>query len=102
MGVPLEVIIAIISGAGSAGLFTFALKAWMKSEIDLRSSRLKELWKTELDLEASRQKEWDKLQINKRIEILGRQLSEFYWPVYLRLQRDNAVWDRIMDATQSD
>lgn len=32
-----------------------------------------------------------------RIQRLERQLSEFYWPTYLRLQKDNAVWRRLLD-----
>ena len=28
----------------------------------------------------------------KRLELVGKQLSEFYYPVYFRLQKDNAIW----------
>ena len=31
------------------------------------------------------------------LEFRGRQLSDFYWPLYLALQKDNAIWRRILD-----
>ena len=37
-----------------------------------------------------------------RLQFLERQLSEFYWPIYLRLQKDNAVWRRILDRKKDD
>ncbi|HEY1768029.1 MAG TPA: hypothetical protein VGG26_10250 [Terracidiphilus sp.] len=33
----------------------------------------------------------------KRIDFLERQLADFYWPIYLRLQKDNVVWETILD-----
>ncbi len=39
---------------------------------------------------------------NKQIEFLERQLSEFYWPFYFRLQKDNAVWKLILDRTKKE
>lgn len=35
-----------------------------------------------------------------RLGRLERQLSEFYWPVYLRLQKDNTVWRRLLDKNR--
>jgi hypothetical protein len=35
------------------------------------------------------------------LEFKSRQLSEFYWPIYTRLQKDNAVW-RLMLAKYED
>src|SRR3712207_3572874 len=52
--------------------------------------------KSVLDRYFSRKKEQDKLTINKRVEFLERQLSEFYWPIYIRLQKDKAVWEWIL------
>jgi hypothetical protein len=50
---------------------------------------------------------WDAYTYKKReIELqiwklkagqLERRLSEFYWPIYLRLQRDNVVWEKILE-----
>ena len=28
------------------------------------------------------------------LDFKARQLAELYWPIYIRLQKDNAVWDR--------
>ena len=43
--------------------------------------------------------ELSKQRASARLQLLGQQLSEFYWPLYLRLQKDNAVWERILDRS---
>ena len=45
-----------------------------------------------------RQKVEDELTVARRarrLEFLEKQLSSFYWPLYLRLQKDNVMWQRI-------
>lgn len=32
---------------------------------------------------------------NAELEFVERQISEFYWPIYLRLEKDNVMWKRI-------
>jgi hypothetical protein len=32
---------------------------------------------------------------NAELEFTERQISEFYWPIYLRLEKDNVMWKRI-------
>jgi hypothetical protein len=32
-----------------------------------------------------------------KAEFFEERLSKFYWPLYLRLQRDNVVWKKILD-----
>lgn len=32
---------------------------------------------------------------NTELEFIERQISEFYWPIYLRLEKDNVMWKRI-------
>ncbi len=34
-------------------------------------------------------------QYNAELELIERQISEFYWPIYLRLEKDNVMWKRI-------
>jgi|RhiMetdeSRZDD1v2_1073273.scaffolds.fasta_scaffold280330_3 hypothetical protein len=41
--------------------------------------------------------ELNKQRFVTQLQFIERQLSEFYWPIYLRLQKDNAVWRRILD-----
>lgn len=36
-----------------------------------------------------------------QLQLIERQLSEFYWPIYLRLQKDNVVWRRILDRKKA-
>jgi hypothetical protein len=59
---------------------------------------LKSIW----DRYWQRRDAFEHLKRTKKIELLDRQLSEFYWPVYLRLQKDNAVWRRILDTRSAD
>lgn len=45
-----------------------------------------------------RQKVEDELTVARharRLEFLEKQLSTFYWPLYLRLEKDNVMWKRI-------
>ncbi|MEB3337378.1 MAG: hypothetical protein VKJ46_07955 [Leptolyngbyaceae bacterium] len=44
-----------------------------------------------------KQEEIARLKRNKKLEILERQLSEFYWPLYLRLEKDNGSWNKVFD-----
>ena len=37
-----------------------------------------------------------------RLQLIERQLTEFYWPIYLRLQKDNVVWERMLDKSRED
>lgn len=36
--------------------------------------------------------------VSAKVEFIQRQLTEFYWPLLFRLEKDNAVWTRIMDT----
>jgi hypothetical protein len=48
--------------------------------------------------------EFAKLRDAKELEFLDKQLSQFYYPLYIRLHIDGAVWHRILDraAGQDD
>ena len=39
-----------------------------------------------------------RLVSEERRAFVGRQLSEFYWPLYLRLQKDTVIWKAYPDA----
>jgi hypothetical protein len=45
----------------------------------------------------SLQNELKKVRDQKQIELLEARLSHLYWPVYLHLQMDNVVWERILE-----
>src|ERR1019366_6344748 len=74
----LEVVLGLIAAAAGA-VAKSAFDAWAgkKKEIELEAWRLK-------------------------LTTLQQRLSEFYWPLYLRLQRDNIVWTRILARNDSD
>lgn len=45
----------------------------------------------------ARQEELARIRRDKKIQLLERQLSEFYWPIYIRLQKDNLIWEKVFD-----
>ncbi len=59
---------------------------------------LKVVWDAVVD----RRKEIEKAQWDTRLQDLRDALSKFYWPLYLRLQRDNIIWRRILDRKSDD
>jgi hypothetical protein len=54
--------------------------------------------KTFWDKLVERREELAKLRRDKKLEILERQLSEFYWPLYLRLEKDNLIWQQVFNS----
>lgn len=42
------------------------------------------------------------LVFKSSLDFKAQQLTEFYWPIYSRLQKDNAIWERILDKRKSD
>jgi hypothetical protein len=34
-------------------------------------------------------------RLNEELELIEKQISDFYWPIYLRLEKDNTMWQRI-------
>lgn len=80
-------------------------------ELDAKVARLpdlvaiqKEIQKGQAEVEtaAYQTREQWALSNTKRLEFLERQLTEFYWPLYWGLQKDNAVWERILDRNKLD
>lgn len=65
--------------------------------IAFKLGNLAEVEKNKIGLETELVK--TKRQI--RIQTLEKQLSEFYWPMYLRLQKDNVLWKRIKALSAS-
>ena len=51
---------------------------------------LKSLWDWFIRLSDDKRK--------KRLDFLERQLSQFYWPIYLQLQKNNVVWDQLVNG----
>ncbi len=37
-----------------------------------------------------------------RVKDVETRLREFYWPIYLRLQRDNVIWEKILKRNDTD
>src|SRR5690242_14438447 len=34
-----------------------------------------------------------------KVTQLEKKLANFYWPMYIRLQRDNTIWQKILERT---
>jgi hypothetical protein len=47
-----------------------------------------------------RKDEARKFVLDKRVGFLEQQLSLFYWPIYLHLQKDNLIWERLKERDQ--
>lgn len=73
-----ETILPIITAAAG-----FMAKSLWDQYVDKRKSIELDLWKIRLD------------ETEKR-------LREFLWPIYLRLQRDNVVWNKILQRNSED
>ncbi len=46
--------------------------------------------------------ELNKQRFAAKLQRIEQQLSEFYWPVYIRLQKDNTVWRRLLAKSGND
>jgi len=40
--------------------------------------------------------------LKRGLDFRAQQLTDFYWPIYIRLQKDNAIWHRILDKKSAD
>jgi hypothetical protein len=60
------------------------------------------LAKSGWDLYWKRREQAETLARSKRIELLERQLSQFYWPLYLHLQKNNVIWDHLIHGSAID
>lgn len=52
--------------------------------------------------ERTRDNERERLRAQKHLDYLDRQLSEFYYPIYIRLFIDGATWERLLDRNRGD
>ncbi|MEO6677351.1 MAG: hypothetical protein ABIO21_08245 [Pseudomonas sp.] len=54
------------------------------------------------DLYLTRRETYATASRQKRLEFLERQLSSFYWPIYLHLQKNNVIWDQLIKGKALD
>ena len=79
-----ELIITIVDKAAIGGLVLIA-GFWL--------NRFLERFKAD----RARENERERVRAQKHLDYLDRQLSEFYYPIYIRLFIDGATWERILD-----
>jgi hypothetical protein len=53
-----------------------------------------------IDSYLRRKEEAHKFALDKRARFLEQQLSQFYWPMYLHLQKDNLYWEGLRERNQ--
>lgn len=41
----------------------------------------------------------ERLRFEKVLDFRSHQLNEFYWPIYIHLQKDNAIWERVFGGS---
>jgi hypothetical protein len=58
------------------------------------------LCKNFLDSYFNRQEEARKFALDKRTQLLDAQLSRFYWPLYLHLEKDNLMLERLIERDE--
>lgn len=52
-----------------------------------------------LDSYLRQREEARKFVLDRRVRFLEQQLSQFYWPLYLHLQKENLYWERLRERT---
>ena len=60
------------------------------------------LGKSAWDIYWRKRHEKEALSLNKRVEILEKQLNEFYWPLLFQLRKNDIVWQRVMGVSHSE
>jgi hypothetical protein len=87
-------LVVVLVDKALIGFLLIVLGFWLNKRLEIvRASR-----NLMHALIQQRQKVEDELtmaQRDRRLELLERQLSSFYWPLYLHLQKDNVMWKRI-------
>lgn len=56
--------------------------------------------KSLIDSYLRRRDDTHKFLLDKRLKFIEQQLSQFYWPIYLHLQKDNLIWERLKERDQ--
>ncbi len=104
-----DVIRIVIGSLLSTGILVVALLYVFKSSFERLLDQEVEKFKAKLSEDLERVKAELRLDESERnlklrllLEFRGRQLKEFYWPIYLGLQKDNVIWRRITDKNNPD
>jgi len=97
----LETVLASLFSSGAviaaaAYIFKVAFEKRMEQEVESFKAALGErLAELESRLRIGEARE--DVRFRQLLEFRAEQLSEFYWPLYIGLQKDNVVWRRILD-----
>jgi len=73
-----------------------------ETAIALLGAALGFLTKAAWDLWSGLRLDKERTARQKRIDFLERQLTEFYWPVFFQLQKNQIVWERLTSSVRDD
>jgi hypothetical protein len=96
-----EKLIFILVDKGVLALLAILFGLWVNRRLESykgEQARITELAKQKQTLENELKKQRDAI----KLQFVERQLSQFYWPVYLRLQKDNTVWKRVHHLSRGE
>jgi hypothetical protein len=89
-----EKLLLTLVDKGALALLVVIVGFWINKRLEKFKSeqfRISELAKQKQSLENELRRQRDTI----KLQFIERQLSQFYWPIYLRLQKDNEVWNRV-------
>ena len=89
-----EKLLITLVDKGALALLIIIVGFWINKRLEKfksEQSRISELAKQKQSLENELKRQRDTI----KLQFIERQLSQFYWPIYLRLQKDNAAWKRV-------
>lgn len=96
--------VAVVVALIDKGIFAIIL-LFASYVVNRKLEQFKASMNKENALEASRASlanELRKLKTHTQIQFLERQLSEFFWPVLLRFDKDSSIWRRIPNLSVAD
>ena len=85
---------SLLSGGLAALASVFLFKVALEKKLDKEVERFKSTLRSS---ETERNEKFQRL-----LEFRASQLRDFYWPLYLGLQKDNTIWRRILDKRDAE
>lgn len=99
MALPEQVILLVVDKLLVGGIVLVA-GYWVnkrferfKNEINRENAQKQKIFDLEQQLALTR--------LNAELELIEKQISDFYWPIYLRLEKDNIMWHRIKSLSSA-
>jgi hypothetical protein len=95
----------LVSSGLAASTVVFLFKAAFERKLEKEVARFQLGLDAELEAKKSAHRVGESerdANFNALLDFRAGQLRDFYWPLYVGLQKDNVVWRRILDKRDSD